>query len=83
MTLRYNRGLRNGLFGFVNLSTSPFRIEINNRVIPSRQLVALIHEMLHVWVKMYKIPVTHVNLHRIAVGIQNDLLPVLRQLKEI
>lgn len=83
MTLRENTGLRDGLYGFVNLSTTPFRIELNSKVIPARKMIALIHEMMHVWARMYKIPLTHDNLHRIAVGIHQDLLPVLKQLKEL
>lgn len=82
MTLKMNGRLRDGLYGWVDLSKTPFEIQLNGRVLTKRKKVSLIHEMLHVWARMYKIPLTHDNLHRIAVGIETDLLPVLETLKE-
>jgi len=81
MKLSYSRGLKDGLYGLVNLGTTPFRIELNDRVVPVRKFISLIHEMLHIWTTMNKIRLSHNNLHRIAVGIHNDLLPVITQLK--
>lgn len=81
MILTENFGLRDGLFGMVNLKTSPFQIQLNGKVVPMRKQISLIHEMLHVWTKLFKIPMSHPNLHRLAVGIHSDLLPVLKQLK--
>lgn len=82
MTLKMNGRLRDGLYGWVDLGKVPFEIQLNGRVLTQRKAVSLIHEMMHVWTRMYKIPLSHDNLHRISVGIMTDLLPVLDDLRK-
>jgi hypothetical protein len=74
--------MRKGLFGVTRMDTFPFKIMINGRVVEPRQLISLVHEMLHVWAKLHKVEeLPHDKLHDLAVFIYSEIVPVVEKYK--
>jgi len=77
--------MKSSLFGVVRLDRFPFRILLNSKLTSPRQEVALVHEMLHIFVKLYKIePLAgegypHLETHNLSCFVHEVLLPALRK----
>lgn len=76
--------LKNGVaVGRIDYSTFPFTIEIATNHPRGRQLVALVHEIVHAIVRLRKLEVgqSHEGMenavHNLALGILNDVIPAL------
>jgi hypothetical protein len=67
--------------GFVDLRTFPFKIRINSKSITARKLVSIVHEMLHIAAHLYKIPLSHHDLHSLAVFITTEMMPAMDKLR--
>jgi hypothetical protein len=71
------------LYGMVNMDTRPYQITINKNANPLRQEVSVIHEMLHVILDLYKIPMPHDTLHALAIHIQSKINPLARDREDV
>lgn len=76
----FERPLRKGLFGVTKMDTYPFQIMLNSKILGSRQAISLVHEMLHVFMKLHKMEgFSHSRLHDLAVFIFGEILPVMKK----
>lgn len=70
--------MRSGLYGTVQLDRFPFRIMLNSKVLAPRKMASLIHEMLHIWMRLHKMDdFPHDKLHDLALFIQAEVLPTM------
>lgn len=75
--------MRKGLYGVTKMDTYPFKIMINSRVLKPRQLISLVHEMLHVFMKLHKMDeFPHSKLHDLAIFINSEILPVIERFRK-
>lgn len=73
--------MRKGRYGQTRLDVFPFRVVLNGEIQAPRQQISLVHEMLHVWAELHKLPEFHTKyhdkLHDLAVFIYQEIVPVL------
>lgn len=69
-------------FGQVDLSSQPFEIQLNSRMLYPRVKMSMVHEMMHILDDMHKLNLSHETVHELALMIVNDVLPGLSALAE-
>jgi len=74
--LRLN-SLPPGVFGETQLDTRPFVITLNPNVVKSRAEVSLAHELVHVLSELYKLDLTHEQIHDVAPFIVSEIVPTI------
>lgn len=74
--------LPDGLNGYVKLDAVPFRITVSNTIVPMRQDLALVHELLHVGTHFLKLKVPHDHLHQLAVFVLTQIAPALAEFRK-
>lgn len=67
------------VFGFINMARKPYRIAVNTnpRIPLQRQVIALVHELLHGIAYTYKMPLKHEQLHTLAVNFITEIVPAV------
>jgi Zn-dependent peptidase ImmA (M78 family) len=73
--------LADDLYGQVLVDHKPFIVTINANMTMPRIQISFIHELLHVYCEMYKVSLSHEQLHVLSVLLTNDILPGVRALE--
>jgi hypothetical protein len=66
-------------YGHIDYSVFPFRVRIAKGVPKGRQLVTLVHELVHAISRLRKIGLSEDQVHTVAIGIIGDIIPVLEK----
>lgn len=69
--------------GETNLSRRPFTIKISPQTSAGRAEVTLVHEALHVADRLYKLNLSHDQIHSLAVLLTTEIIPSLRALEAL
>jgi len=71
-----------GIFGETDISERPFRIRLNSQKANSRVQLSALHEMLHVMNSVFKLNLTHQQVHDVAVFFTGDVVPAVLALQK-
>jgi hypothetical protein len=74
--------LPNGVYGEVDLSSRPFRMVINRRVMKPRALISFAHESMHIMDALYKLNLTHEQVHALGVYLAQEVMPAYNALDQ-
>lgn len=66
-------------YGHIDYTVFPYRVRIDRKTPRGRQLVTLVHEMVHAISKLRKLGLTEIQVHALAIGILGDIIPVLEK----
>jgi hypothetical protein len=67
--------LPGAIFGQVDLGRRPFTVTINNKKTDARSEVSFIHEMLHILNSLFKLNMTHEQVHCAAPFLVSEVIP--------
>jgi len=82
VTARVVPSIGDGIFGEVRLNEFPFPIRVSGNAGNARATVALAHELAHVANQLYKLGLTHNQVHDIGVFYATEGVPALAAMKE-
>jgi hypothetical protein len=68
-------------YGHIDYTKFPFRVRIAKDTPRGRQLVTLVHEMVHAISRLRKLNLNEQQVHALAIGIIGDIIPVLEKQK--
>jgi hypothetical protein len=68
--------------GITYFKPRPFLIVLNRNISPGRMEISLVHELLHVYTEVYKINLSHEQLHTLAVFIDTDIIPAVKYIRK-
>jgi len=63
------------VYGQINVSQMPYRIQINRNMVDSRAKVSFVHETLHAITELLKLGLSHEQLHALSIFITSEVLP--------
>jgi hypothetical protein len=70
-------------YGQVDVSRRPFAVTINRSVVPSRMEASLVHELMHVLNSLYKLNLTHEQVHDTGLFLISEVIPAVASLNRI
>lgn len=82
VTASVSNRLGDGIYGQVDLSELPFRIDVSSKHGTGRARVALAHELAHVADQLYKLGLSHPQVHDLGVFFASEGIPALRALEQ-
>jgi len=71
------KALDHGVHGMTILDSTPFQVYVSPDTSSGRGRIALIHEMIHIMDKLYKLNLTHDQIVAMAVFTTQELLPAI------
>jgi len=75
--------LPSGVYGMINTEKKPFRIRLNRNVPFPRMMVSAAHETLHAMADLYKLNVSHDQIHGLAFFLVDNVIPLLNSLSDL
>jgi len=75
--------LPSGVYGMINTDKKPFRIRLNRNVPFPRMMVSAAHETLHAMADLYKLNVSHDQIHGLAFFLVDNVIPLLNSLSDL
>lgn len=81
----YEAPLPEGVFGYTNHAVTPTEVVITSSAgVPSgRKRIALVHEILHVLVRLHKISLSHDQLHALSIALTQELVESLPKFEQL
>lgn len=74
--------LERDVHGETNLGTLPFSVTISPETSEGRGAVSLAHELVHVMDKLYKLNLTHEQVHALGIFLTTEVVPVFKALED-
>jgi len=65
-------------YGHIDYGVFPYKVRIDKNVPRGRQLVTLVHEMIHAVSKLRKLGLDEFQVHTLAIAFLSDVMPVLK-----
>jgi hypothetical protein len=70
-----------GVYGEVDLGARPFRMTLNRRVKAPRMLASFSHEAFHIMDALFKLNLTHEQVHALGVYLAQEVMPAYHALE--
>jgi hypothetical protein len=75
--------LPHGIFGRTFINKRPFVVEVNRHIARPRQEATLAHELVHVADELWKLNLSHDQVHNLGVILSTEVEPALAALRSI